>query len=87
LVFRGLDRMVPRCIRRVCSHLVKPVNTTALNTTAVRTLGNWHKFSGAEATLERKEKHTLVSDHNGSLLSGQPGAMTIGHSPEGKERS
>ncbi len=34
-----------------------------------------------------KEKFTLFSDHNGSLLRRQPGAMTIGHSPKGKENS
>ncbi len=28
---------------------------------------------------KRKEKFTLFSDHNGSLLRWQPGAMTIGH--------
>jgi len=36
---------------------------------------------------KRKEKFTLFSDHNGSLLRRQPGAMTIGHSPKGKENS
>ena len=35
--------------------------------------------------MKRKEKFTLLSDHNGSLLRRQPGAMTIGHSPKGKE--
>jgi len=35
---------------------------------------------------KRKEKFTLFSDHNGSLLRRQPGAMTIGHSPKGKEK-
>jgi len=34
-----------------------------------------------------KEKFTLFSDHNGSLLRRQPGAMNIGHSPKGKENS
>ncbi len=29
---------------------------------------------------KRKEKFTLFSDHTGSLLRRQPGAMTIGHS-------
>jgi len=36
---------------------------------------------------KRKEKFTLFSDHNGSLLRRQPGAMTIGHSPKGKGQS
>ncbi len=36
---------------------------------------------------KRKEKSTLFSDHNGSLLRRQPGAMTVGHSPKGKEKS
>ena len=30
----------------------------------------------------RKEKFTLFSNHNRSLLRRQPGAMTISHSPE-----
>ncbi len=30
---------------------------------------------------KNKEKLTLFSDHDGSLLRRQPGAMTIGHSP------
>jgi len=38
-------------------------------------------------TIVKKEKFTLFSDHNGSLLRRQPGAMTIGHSPKGKEKS
>ena len=37
----------------------------------------------ARAEKKRKEKFTLFSDHNGSLLR-QPGAMTIGHSPKGQ---
>ncbi len=40
-----------------------------------------HSF---ERPRERKEKFTLLSNHNGSLLRRQPGAMTIGHSPKGK---
>jgi len=40
-----------------------------------------------EKEKKRKEKFTLFSDHNGSLLRRQPGAMTIGHSPKGKEKS
>ena len=36
---------------------------------------------------KKKEKFTLFSDHNESLLSQKPGAMTIGHSPKGKETS
>ncbi len=36
---------------------------------------------------KRKEKITLFSDHNGSLLRRQPRAMTIGHSPKGKGKS
>ncbi len=36
---------------------------------------------------KRKEKNTLFSDHNGSLLRRQAGAMTIGHSPKGKEKT
>ena len=36
---------------------------------------------------KEKEKFTLFSDHNGSLLRRQPGAMTIGHNPKGKEKS
>ena len=36
---------------------------------------------------KRKEKSMLLSDHNGSLLRRQPGAMTIGHSPKGKGKS
>ncbi len=32
--------------------------------------------------IERKEKCTLFSDHNGSLLRRQPGAMTIGFCQE-----
>ena len=36
---------------------------------------------------KRKEKFMLFSDHNGSLLRRQPGAMTIGHSPKGKGKS
>ena len=36
---------------------------------------------------KKKEKFMLFSDHNGSLLRRQPGAMTIGHSPKGKEKS
>ena len=49
-------------------------------------------LSGFSPTLplnfpsERKEKFTLFSDHNGSLPRRQPGAMTIGHSPKGKEK-
>ena len=39
------------------------------------------------ASGDRKEKFTLFSDHNGSLLRRQPGAMTIGHSPTGKGKS
>ena len=34
-----------------------------------------------------KEKFMLFSDHNRSLLRRQPGAMTIGHSPERKKKS
>jgi hypothetical protein len=41
----------------------------------------------SSSLAERKEKFTLFSDHNGSLLRRQPGAMTIGHSPKGKEKS
>ena len=33
---------------------------------------------------KRKEKFTLFSDLDGSLLRRQPGAITIGHSPKGK---
>ena len=36
---------------------------------------------------KKKEKFMLFSDHNGSLLRRQPGAMTIGHSHKGKEKS
>ncbi len=43
--------------------------------------------SPAGARKKRKENFTLFSDHNGSLLRRQPGAMTIGHSPKGKEKS
>ena len=40
-----------------------------------------------QASNWKKKKKTLFSDHNGSLLRRQPGAMTIGHSPKGKEKS
>ncbi len=36
--------------------------------------------------LKRKENFTLFSDHDGSLLRRQPGAMTRGHSPKRKEK-
>jgi len=36
--------------------------------------------------LEKKGKIALFSDHNGSLLRQQPGAMTIGHSPKEKAK-
>ena len=36
---------------------------------------------------KRKEKITLFSDSNGSLLRRQPRAMTIGHSPKGKGKN
>ena len=44
---------------------------------------------GGVRARDRKnlKKFTLFTDHNGSLLRRQPGAMTIGHSPKGKERS
>ncbi len=38
-------------------------------------------------TMVEKDKFTLFSDHNGSLPGRQPGAMTISHSPKGKETS
>ena len=38
-----------------------------------------------KALVHGGEKFMLFSDHNGSLLRRQPGAMTIGHSPKGKE--
>ena len=34
---------------------------------------------------KRKENFKLFSDHYGSLLRRQPGAVTISHSPKGKE--
>jgi len=43
-----------------------------------------HLLTGA-VQRKRKEKFMLFSDHSGSLLRRQPGAMTIGHSPKGKE--
>ncbi len=50
-----------------------------------------HKALGSQSSsaghIEGKEKFTLFSDHNGSLSRRQPGAMTIGHSPKGKEKS
>jgi len=48
---------------------------------------NSYRVSMKEKKRKRKEKFTLFSDHNGSLLRRQPGAMTIGHSPKGKEKS
>jgi hypothetical protein len=32
---------------------------------------------------KEREKFALCSDHNGSILRRQSGAMTIGHSPKG----
>lgn len=51
-----------------------------LQTTAAGTVSR-------EAEKKRKEKFTLFSDHNGSLPTRQPGAMTIGYSPKGKQNS
>jgi len=45
------------------------------------------KRKGKIRKKRKKEttKFMLFSDHNGSLLRRQPEAMTIGHSPKGKE--
>jgi len=45
-----------------------------------------HAFTMCIKEKQRKEKEefTLVSDHHGSLLRRQPGAMTIGHRPKGR---
>ena len=45
----------------------------------------WAQAKGGGPQKRKKEKFTLFSDHDGSLLRRQPGAMTIGHSPKGKE--
>ncbi len=50
-----------------------------LNLALASTSMSMKEYHVAADTMERKkEKFTLFSDHNGSLLRQQPGAMTIG---------
>jgi len=56
------------------------VGNTKLQELSLRYSAVWQ-----EKEKQKEKKFTLFSDHNGSHLRQQPGAMTIGHGPKGKE--